>query len=181
MELNRALRIQSKEVVAFVGGGGKTSAMFRLADELVTQGRRVVTTTTTRIFAAQITLAPHHIIHTQSQTTHHLIDSLTAESFRGEFSMYARPGHIVSAVNIPVLDFFDETGRFKPHKELEELLPANRSERYITYCGGGIAASGSAFVMTRLGFSDIAVYTASLQEWTADPANPMEVMAEKTP
>ena len=35
MELSRALRIQSKEIVAFVGGGGKTSALFCLADELI--------------------------------------------------------------------------------------------------------------------------------------------------
>jgi 3-mercaptopyruvate sulfurtransferase SseA len=30
-------------------------------------------------------------------------------------------------------------------------------------------------VLTRLGFTDIAVYTASLQEWAADPSNPMTV------
>ena len=53
----------------------------------------------------------------------------------------------------------------------------NRDIRVITYCGGGIAASSSAFVLTRLGYTDVAVYTASLQEWTADPANPMEVAA----
>ena len=47
--------------------------------------------------------------------------------------------------------------------------------RAITYCGGGIAASSTAFVMTRLGRADVAVYTASLQEWAADPANPMVV------
>lgn len=29
--------------------------------------------------------------------------------------------------------------------------------------------------MTRLGFTDVAVYTASLQEWAADPDNPMTV------
>ncbi|MEJ2558620.1 MAG: selenium cofactor biosynthesis protein YqeC [Anaerolineae bacterium] len=79
MDLNRALRIQPKEVVAFVGGGGKTSAMFRLADELVAQGQRVVTTTTTRIFAAQIALAPQHIIHRQDQPPHELIASLTRQ------------------------------------------------------------------------------------------------------
>lgn len=45
-------------VVAFVGAGGKSSAMFTLARELVHAGRRVVTTTTTRIAAAQIALAP---------------------------------------------------------------------------------------------------------------------------
>jgi thiosulfate/3-mercaptopyruvate sulfurtransferase len=109
----------------------------------------------------------------------HLIDSLPAQSYRGEMTMYARPGHIPSAVNIPVLDSFDESGRFKSQQELAAFYPADRSERYITYCGGGIAASGSAFVMTRLGFTDVAVYTASLQEWTADPANPMEVAEEK--
>lgn len=61
MLLSHSLRTQPKDVVAFVGGGGKTTAMFRLADELVAQGRRVITTTTTRIFAAQIKLAPHHL------------------------------------------------------------------------------------------------------------------------
>lgn len=29
--------------------------------------------------------------------------------------------------------------------------------------------------MTRFGFSDVAVYTASLQEWSADPDAPMVV------
>ena len=43
------------ELVAFVGGGGKTSLLFALA--LALPGR-VVITTTTRIFAAQMRLAP---------------------------------------------------------------------------------------------------------------------------
>ena len=76
MELRRALRIQPKEVVAFVGGGGKTTAMFRLADELVAQGWRVVTTTTTRIFAAQIALAPHHLTHPQGRPADQLLSAL---------------------------------------------------------------------------------------------------------
>jgi thiosulfate/3-mercaptopyruvate sulfurtransferase len=36
-------------------------------------------------------------------------------------------------------------------------------------------ASSTAFAMTGLGFTDVAVYTASLQEWAADPANPLVV------
>ncbi len=60
MQLARALQIQPKEVIAFTGGGGKTTAMFRLAAELAAEGKRVVTTTTTRIFAAQLQLAPQH-------------------------------------------------------------------------------------------------------------------------
>lgn len=49
MQLSQAFRLRAKEVVAFVGGGGKTTAMFRLADELVAQGKRVITTTTTHL------------------------------------------------------------------------------------------------------------------------------------
>lgn len=61
MKLASALRIGGGEVVAFVGGGGKTTAMFRLADEIVGDRGRVLTTTTTRIFAAQTRLAPAHV------------------------------------------------------------------------------------------------------------------------
>ncbi len=67
MDLSRAFRLQSKEIVALVGGGGKTTAMARLAAELAAQGKRVVTTTTTRIFAAQIALAPQHLVYFPDQ------------------------------------------------------------------------------------------------------------------
>jgi molybdenum cofactor cytidylyltransferase len=46
------------ELVALVGGGGKTTLMFALARHLVAAGKRVAVTTTTRIFARQMALAP---------------------------------------------------------------------------------------------------------------------------
>lgn len=61
MKLLQALKVAPGDVVAFVGGGGKTTAMFRLAAEIMESGQRVVTTTTTRIFAAQTRLAPVHV------------------------------------------------------------------------------------------------------------------------
>ena len=61
MTLADALGVRGDEVVALVGGGGKTTAMFRLAREIVAKGGRVITTTTTRIFGGQIALAPAHI------------------------------------------------------------------------------------------------------------------------
>lgn len=54
MRLRDALNIGRGEVVAFTGAGGKTSAMVRLADELVHEGWRVVCTTTTRIAADEM-------------------------------------------------------------------------------------------------------------------------------
>ncbi|MGI9394278.1 MAG: sulfurtransferase, partial [Boseongicola sp.] len=105
----------------------------------------------------------------------HLIDTLPSEIYRGEMTMYARPGHIPTAINISGTELVDETGRYRPLPELDAMHEGNRTERVITYCGGGILASSNAFVMTRLGFEDVAVYTASLQEWAADRRNPMTV------
>jgi molybdenum cofactor cytidylyltransferase len=61
VRLADALEMTADEVVALVGGGGKTTAMFRLAREVVDNGGSVITTTTTRIFGAQIALAPAHV------------------------------------------------------------------------------------------------------------------------
>ena len=61
MTLADALGVTGAEVVALVGGGGKSTAMFRLAREMVERGGRAITTTTTRIFGAQIALSPAHV------------------------------------------------------------------------------------------------------------------------
>jgi thiosulfate/3-mercaptopyruvate sulfurtransferase len=104
-----------------------------------------------------------------------LIDAMPEAHFRGEMAMYARPGHIPTARNISVMALTDESGHYRSHDELAAMFDGDRKARSITYCGGGIAASSSAFVMVRLGFEDVAVYMGSLQEWAADPANPMVV------
>lgn len=104
-----------------------------------------------------------------------LIDTMPEEHYRGEWSIYGRPGHIPGASNTSAMALIDESGRYLPHEELAALHAGDRDARTITYCGGGIAASSGAFVMTRLGFTDLAVYTASLQEWAAEASNPMVV------
>ena len=109
-----------------------------------------------------------------------LVDSLPEVHYRGEWTMYDRPGHIPGAVNVPVTSLFDEAGHFRPEEQLSELFGGDRDERTITYCGGGIAASADAFVLTRLGFKDVAIYAASLEEWTANPDNPMAVVVDDT-
>ena len=61
MRLFQALQLSDGEVVAFVGAGGKTTGMFRLAEDVVEQGGRVLTTTTTHMSTDQIRIAPRHL------------------------------------------------------------------------------------------------------------------------
>ena len=104
-----------------------------------------------------------------------LIDAMPASHFRGEMVMYDWPGHIPGAINTPSFSLLDESGRYLPQSELELLLDGDREARNITYCGGGIAASSNAFILTRLGFTNVALYDGSLEEWTLDPENPLVV------
>jgi molybdenum cofactor cytidylyltransferase len=59
--LVEALGVRVDDVVALVGGGGKTTAMFRLAREIAARGGQALTTTTTHIFGEQVALAPAHV------------------------------------------------------------------------------------------------------------------------
>ncbi len=52
----------TKRVIAFVGAGGKSTTMFRLAAARAAAGQRVVTTTSTRIGRDQLKRAPAHLI-----------------------------------------------------------------------------------------------------------------------
>lgn len=52
-------------MITLVGAGGKTSLMFNLANEIVSRGLKVVTTTTTKIFVPSTDQAP--IVHLSNQ------------------------------------------------------------------------------------------------------------------
>jgi molybdenum cofactor cytidylyltransferase len=62
MQLHRALRLtldpEQPDVIAIVGGGGKSSAVFRIGLELAHSGRRAVITHTARIAAFQTDWSP---------------------------------------------------------------------------------------------------------------------------
>ena len=58
MKLAEAFDLQDGDIVAFVGAGGKTSALVGLGTELEAAGRRVLATTTTRIGRDQLDAMP---------------------------------------------------------------------------------------------------------------------------
>ncbi len=92
---------------------------------------------------------------------------------------YGRAGHIPGSSNVPAMELIDpETGRYRPANELAELfgqVAPDRSQRVVTYCGGGIAASNDALALSLLGYENVAVYDASMSEYAADPSLPLEV------
>jgi thiosulfate/3-mercaptopyruvate sulfurtransferase len=105
------------------------------------------------------------------------INALRAEQHAGKAGVhYGRRGHIKGSVNIPSVDHLGPDNTFRSAEELGELFAvALQAPRIITYCGGGIAATSVALVLAMLGRDDVKVYDASLTEWAADPALPMEI------
>lgn len=61
--LKDALDLDRREMVVFVGAGGKSSALRRLARELGTGGRRVLATMTTHMFLDQVTDLGELVMH----------------------------------------------------------------------------------------------------------------------
>lgn len=110
-----------------------------------------------------------------------LLNALAKPEYTGDPSFphhYGRPGHIPSSVNVPFVSVVDMEAN-------AVLLPADQiraqyqtagafdNERVITYCGGGIAASQAAFLLTLLGVENVVLYDGSLTEWGADPSLPL--------
>ena len=107
------------------------------------------------------------------------INALAAEQHTGTGGRtYGRPGRIASSVNVPTAELLDpETNAFLPAVDIASRFSkvgADRAERILTYCGGGIAASATAMLLVMLGYENIGLYDNSLSEWSVDEALPME-------
>jgi len=107
-----------------------------------------------------------------------IVNVLDPETYRGERSTYARDGHIPGSINVPVSEIRDAaSGELKPVEELRALFERagllDRAITPVTYCGGGIAATGVAHALALAGRADVAVYDGSLTAWTADDALPL--------
>ena len=106
------------------------------------------------------------------------ISALPPMMFTGEVgAVFGRKGRIPASVNVPFNSLHDpDTGVYLPVEQLQKKFKeagVGDAEQIIAYCGSGIAASNDAFVLSLLGFDNVAVYDNSLAEWGYDAQLPM--------
>lgn len=108
-----------------------------------------------------------------------LVNSLGRDQFAGTGGAhYGRPGRIPGSVSVPAAELVNpKSHTFQPNDVIRQKFDeagVSPSERAITYCGGGIAASTDAFALELIGHDDWALYDNSLLEWSTQDDLPME-------
>jgi thiosulfate/3-mercaptopyruvate sulfurtransferase len=120
----------------------------------------------------------HEVLASIGRKDRCLINALDPEEYAGRGpNRYGRAGHIPSSVNVSFLEIVDpDTHAYLPADALSAKFGAagaTGGARVITYCGGAIAASSTAFALNLLGVEDVGLYDGSMTEWAADPSLPM--------
>ena len=108
------------------------------------------------------------------------LNALSHEQHKGAAGVvYGRAGRIAGSSCVPAASLFGPDKTLKPIAELRQAFEGvgtTPHKRVLVYCGGGIAASLDAFVLTAiLGHKNVAIYDNSMQEWSNDPSLPMEI------
>jgi thiosulfate/3-mercaptopyruvate sulfurtransferase len=108
-----------------------------------------------------------------------VVNALSAAQFSGTGGMtFGRPGRITNSVNVPYAEVCDmATGIFLDAETLQAMFTgagATPDRKIVNYCGGGISATLGFFAQKALGYKDVALYDASMQEWGKDDSLPME-------
>jgi thiosulfate/3-mercaptopyruvate sulfurtransferase len=97
------------------------------------------------------------------------LDARAPAEYRGQQGNARRLGHIPGAVNLPVAAMTQPgSQRLRDGDELRELVRkagVSRPRRLVCYDGSGVSAAKLAFVLTLLGYEDVAVYDGGWAEW----------------
>ena len=107
------------------------------------------------------------------------LNALTLDQHKGTGGVvYGRAGRIAGSSCVPAASLFGPDKALKPIADLRAAFDgvgAAPDKRVLVYCGGGIAATLDAFVLTALlGHKNVSVYDNSMQEWANDPGLPMQ-------
>lgn len=88
--------------------------------------------------------------------------------------LYYNTGHIPTAVNIR-LDV--AVAAADPSESLAEMFQDNGifpEDGVIVYCQSGIHAKIACDYLAQAGYSQLHLYAGSMNDWTSDPARPVE-------
>lgn len=108
-----------------------------------------------------------------------VVNALRAEQYAGTGGMvFGRPGRITNSTNAPYPDLADlEAGTLGDPETVGDIIAAagaTADKRVVNYCGGGISATIGFFAQKLMGYDNVAMYDASMQEWGFDDSLPME-------
>jgi thiosulfate/3-mercaptopyruvate sulfurtransferase len=98
-----------------------------------------------------------------------IIDARANPEFRGHEGNARRLGHIPGAINVPIGALHEPgTQRLLGADVIRASLTraaVARGRRLVCYDGSGVGAAKLAFVLTLMGYDDVAVYDGSWAEW----------------
>jgi thiosulfate/3-mercaptopyruvate sulfurtransferase len=90
-------------------------------------------------------------------------------------------GCIPGSLHLPGVEFIEEDGTWALPADVERRLADSEigeSDEIITYCRGGVGATGTALALAIAGRYNVAVYDGSWSEWILDPSAPRTPLEE---
>ncbi|MEK7425668.1 MAG: sulfurtransferase [Actinomycetota bacterium] len=109
------------------------------------------------------------VLRALADDDHHLVDARMDKAFD------AASGTIPGAARLPALGFLADGEHWVTPAAARGAIDAaglGDDKPVITFCGGGVAATGTALAYELAGLGPVAVYDGSWTEWEADPATP---------
>jgi thiosulfate/3-mercaptopyruvate sulfurtransferase len=100
-----------------------------------------------------------------------LIDVRSPERYQGEHEpIDLIAGHIPGAVNMPLTDNMDESGKFLTPEQIRDrylpLFEELQNDHIIVHCGSGVSACHTLLALDHAGLGIPRLYVGSWSEWS---------------
>jgi len=114
-------------------------------------------------------LTAHDVKQLIGNASVQLIDARVPAEYSGHAGTGRRLGHIPGAINLPVaITTLGAAGAIRPPEELRDIVRRagiSPRRRLVCYDDAGLGACKLAYVLTLMGYDDVAVYDGGWTEW----------------